>query len=99
VIDFKGFQAPRDAGGRTGCAIDGSVHNVSRRPVTVRIGYRGVDQTGSIASASARIPWVAPGESRSFASSPFRDATGQIVGCPALGSVQMVEAVADPAEP
>ena len=76
----------------------GWVHNPSfSETVTVRLAWRGLDATGAtVATASARIPWLRPGERRPFNSSPFFGTNGQIVmSCQAI-SLERMEAVADP---
>jgi len=99
AIDFEGLRTVRDGAAGSVCVVDGSIHNASSQVVTVQIRYRAVIGADDVAMAIARIIRVTPGESRPFASSPFVGDHGAGVGCAALRTVHMVEAVADPVEP
>ncbi len=82
------------------CRVTGLVQNPSlSETVTVRLAWRGLDATGSaVAIASARIPWLRPGERRPFVSSAFVTAdTGRVVpSCEAIPHLERVEIIAEP---
>ena len=97
VVEFLGLRPLPQASSPEGCVVDGAIHNGSDRQVTVRIAYRGYDAAGVPLRAYARLPGVAPGERRQFASSPFVTTTQGTYACSALRRVEMIEAAADPA--
>jgi Cd2+/Zn2+-exporting ATPase/Cu+-exporting ATPase len=80
------------------CQVAGTVANPSwSKTVTARIEWRGLTRAGSgVATASARIGWLRPGERRSFRSAPFFDASGRAVPCDALASFERLQATAEP---
>ncbi len=82
------------------CRVAGVVQNPSlSETVTARLSWRGLDATGTpVAAAFARIPWLRPGERRSFTSSPFVATTsGQVLSsCDSIPHLERLEVVAEP---
>jgi len=65
----------------------------------VLVRYRAENRERHISHATVRLARVEPGEERSFASTPFRDADDRatVTPCSELRRVEMVEAVAEQA--
>jgi hypothetical protein len=88
------------ADGVASCRMAGLVQNPSlSETVTVRLAWRGSDPTGSpVATASARIPWLRPGERRPFTSSPFVAMTSgqRVSSCTSIAHVERLDVVAEP---
>jgi len=59
--------------------------------------WQGLDATGApVAAAFARIPWLRPGERRSFTSSPFVTTTGVVLTCERIAHVTRLDTIAEP---
>jgi hypothetical protein len=83
-----------------GCQVAGAVRNPNPVTVTARLAWLASDTAGTaLGLATVRVSRLAPGERRSFVSSPFMSvATGQVVpACAAVLRIERVEAAADPA--
>jgi hypothetical protein len=99
VVESERLAAGASGSAAAPCRVAGVVQNPSlSETVTVRLGWQAVGATGAVvATASARVPWLRPGERRAFTSSPFVATTGQTLpSCDGIAHLVRLDATAEP---